>query len=148
MKLCDFKREKRLRKWSSRYAKSKKQTVKQYISEKDYACSGWYCPRPKQYASCNRQGQGERKKRKIYTCLNVHKISLDGYTQKPTTPGWPWEASLGCWGQSRLFHCLCSRVLWELKKKQTKKNQENPQEKVSKFKHVLVLYIHYHVQSS
>lgn len=44
--------------------------------------------------------------------------------------------------KSRLFHCLCSST-WELKKKtkqKKKKNQENPQKKVSKFKHVLALY--------
>ena len=97
MKLCDFKKRKKELEWSSRHAKSKKQTVKQYISEKiTHVQDGTALDQNSMHHVIYK---GKEREGKIYTCLNVHKISLDGYTQKPTTPVGRGKVSLDCWGQ-------------------------------------------------
>lgn len=65
--------------------------------------------------------KGKEREEKIYTCLNVYKISLDGYTQKPTTPIGHGKVSLGCWGQKQTFFTVYAPVLWELKNKTKQK---------------------------
>lgn len=77
--------------------KSKKQTAKQYISEKiTLVQDGTALDQNSMHQVIYK---GKEREEKIYTCLNVHKISLDGYTQKPTTPVGHGKVSLGCWGQ-------------------------------------------------
>ena len=150
MKLCDFLKRKKDLEWSPRYAvKSKMQTAKQYISEKITHVQDGTALDQNSMHQASTQGQGERRKY-ILAWMFIKYLWKDIHKNQNTD--WPWEGITGLLGTKvDFFFTVYTPVLWELKKTTPpqKKNQENLHGKsVRKFRHVLVLYIHYHVQSS